>query len=166
VEFISQEQNPLTDYKNNIALKIISNNSLIKALMINEVDFLNHDIPDDFDPIDLLHEKVYPYRFIPEVLSSPESYITMSFGDFKYIDNEFKSGKITFFIFSHKSLLRTHWGLRYDFMSYQIDKMFNKKYGIGDFNLVMANGGGDLVISDNYYGSVMPYEFTEFQIKN
>ncbi len=153
----------LTQYKNNIAFKIITNEDLLKALVNNTRDFLNQPLPNNFDPTSLIYTQVFPYKTNPSISTELKSYITMSFGDFKYIDNVFKSGKLCFYIFTHKSLIPTDVGLRYDYILSQIDLMFNKQYDVGAFNLELSNGGGDFQVNDDYFGTVMPYKFTDFQ---
>lgn len=156
------EVNPLSVYKNNIALKIISNNNLVKALIINDSRFLDQSLPKNFEISSLLYSQIFPYAFVPDINTEPQTFITMSFDNFRYINNKFKSGIVTFYVFTYKSLIPTDFGLRYDYILHQIDQMFNKKYEVGAFNLVI-NGGGDFHANENYYGSTASYKFTDFQ---
>lgn len=152
----------LIKYKNNIALKIISNNNLIKALVNNTSDFLNQPLPSGFDSTSLIYTQIFPYKFIPGINTEPTTFITMSFGNFDYRNNEFKSGIVYFYIITHQSLISTDYGLRYDYILNQIDLMFNKQYEIGSFNLEL-NNGGDFQIDENYFGSMISYKFIDFQ---
>jgi hypothetical protein len=86
----------------------------------------------------------------------------MMFGNYKYIDNVFKSGNVSFYIMCHNSLLDTDYGLRHDYILDQIDSMFNQQYDVGNFNLIL-DGGGDLPVNENYYGATISYKFTDFQ---
>jgi len=152
----------LTNYKNNIIYKLISNENLLKALVINPEDFLNHNLPSGFNPASLIHSQIFPYQYAIDIQDTPLSYITMSFGNYKYINNSFKSGLLNIYIFSHTSLIKTDYGLRYDYILDQIDSMFNKKK-VGSFNLEL-NTGGDFKVNDDYFGCVVSYKFIDFQI--
>lgn len=153
----------LTQYKNNIAYKLITNEDLVKALVNNTRDFLNQPLPNNFDSTSLIYTQIFPWRVNPSIETTPKSYITMSFGNFKYINNCFKSGIVTFYIFMHKSLIPTDVGLRYDYILSEIDALFNKQYDVGVFGLELSNGGGDFQVNDDYFGAMMPYKFTDFQ---
>jgi len=153
----------LTEYKNNIGLKLITNENLVKALINTNTDFLNQSLPDGFKPTDLLHNRIYPYIFIPGVESDPKNFITMSFGKYDYVNNVFKSGILSFYIICHFSLLKTDYGLRYDYIFDQIDSMFNKESDVGVFDLTIDSGGDLPIISDNYFGSKISYKFYDFQ---
>lgn len=152
----------LTQYKNNIAMKIIENDNLLKALVNNNTDFLNQSLPANFDCTSVLYTQVFPYKFIPDVVTDAKTYLTMSFGNYNYTNNEFKSGNVYFYIITHKSLIRTDYGLRYDYILNQLDLMFNKQYGVGAFNLELGNGG-DLSVNENFFGATISYKFTDFQ---
>ena len=153
----------LTEYKNNILYKLITNENLLKALVINSEDFLNHNLPNDFNTASLIHSQIFPYQYSIDIQDTPLSYITMSFGNYKYINNSFKSGLLNIYIFSHTSLIKTDYGLRYDYILDQIDSMFNKKKDVGSFNLEL-NTGGDFKVNDDYFGCVISYKFIDFQI--
>jgi len=151
----------LTDYKNNIIYKLITNENLLKALVINSKDFLNYNLPNDFIPSSLIYSQIFPYQYTINIQDNPLNYITMSFGNYKYINNSFKSGLLNIYIFSHSSLIETEYGLRYDYMLDQIDSMFNKKKDVGDFSLELYSGG-DFKINDDYFGCVISYKFIDF----
>ncbi len=153
----------LTQYKNNIAYKLIANEDLVKALVNNTSDFLNQSLPNNYDPTSLIYTQIFPWRVNPSTETIPKSYITMSFGNFKYINNCFKSGIVTFYIFMHKSLIPTDVGLRYDYILSEVDLLFNKNSeNVGAFNFELSNGGGDFQVNDDYFGTMMPYRFVDF----
>ena len=51
----------LTEYKNNILYKLITNTDLVKALVINTESFLNDNLPNNFDPTTLIYSQIFPY---------------------------------------------------------------------------------------------------------
>ena len=152
----------LTEYKNNIMFKLITNENLLKALVNNNKDFINQSLPENFSPSNLIYSNIYPYRHVPSITTDPKTFITMSFTNFDYRNNEFKSGVLSFFIITHSTLASTDYGLRYDYILSQIDQMFNKQYGVGAFRLNLVNGG-DLQVNEEYFGSMISYKFVDFQ---
>lgn len=153
----------LTEYKNNILIKLITNENLLKALVINEEDYLDQNLPENFQPTSLIYERIYPYQYTINIEDEMKTYITISFGNYKYINNCFKSGILTFFVFTHKTLIsKSNYGLRTDLIIDYIDSMFNQKKDVGDFSLELY-GGGDIKVSDDYFGSMISYKFCDFQ---
>jgi len=151
----------LSEYKYNVLLKLITNNDLVKALIFNEEDFLNHNL-GSFDSISLIYSQIFPYQYTMNIVDEMKTYITMSFGNYKYVNNVLKSGIFSLYIFTHKQLMKTDNGLRTDYILDQIDTMFNKKRGVGSFSLELYSGG-DFKVNDDYFGSVISYKFTDFQ---
>lgn len=151
----------LSDYKSNIILNIISSPNLVKAIYNTDSDFINQSLPVDFDVTSLIYSQIYPYSYVPSTTTQATTFITMRFGDFKYINNVFKSGILTFYIMVHHSLMSTDYRLRTDYILNQIDLLFNKKSDVGFFNLELYSGG-DFVVNENYYGMSISYKFTDF----
>jgi hypothetical protein len=152
----------LTDYKNNIIFKLISNENLVKAIYNTDRSFLSQSLPENFDTTSLVYDSIFPYSYIPNITTSPKTFITMSFINFKYINNVFKSGILNFNILSHHSLMSTDYGLRTDYILKEIDLLFNKQHDVGAFNLELYSGG-DFIINENYYGMSINYKFYDFQ---
>lgn len=151
----------LTKYKNNVLQELITNTNLVKALVNTEENFLNIDLPNGFFPPSIIYSQIFPYQFIADIEDTPKTYITMSFGNYKYINNLFKSGILTFFIYTHKELMKSDYGQRTDYILDQVDSMFNKDSNVGVFSLEL-NGGGDFKANDNHFGSTISYKFTDF----
>ena len=151
----------LTDYKYNILLRLITNTDLVKALVFNEENFLNHDL-GEFNPISLIYSQIFPYQYTINIADEMKTYITMSFGNYKYINNVLKNGLFSLYIFTHKQLMKTDSGLRTDLILDYVDSMFNQKRGVGSFSLELYSGG-DFRVNDDYFGSVISYKFTDFQ---
>jgi len=112
-------------------LKLTDSQDLCKALYYSDSNFL--DMPDIEDTTVLFYDKIFPYNRIPDLSDTKESYITMSFRDYRKTSNHlFKSGFIYIYAFTHKDLVRTDHGfLRFDFMLSEIEKTLNNYRGIG-----------------------------------
>lgn len=139
--------------------KILSCNDIIKALYYNEPNFLDQP---DIDPSSLLYDRLFPHRFVPGTSEQKKTYITISFGKYRPVKNSFKSGLITFSVFTHQELFRTDYGsLRTDFIITKLDEIFNEAEGLG----VGKAGFYDmdaLSVNTDYHGSYVSYKTYDF----
>lgn len=141
-------------------MNLLTNEKIIKAIVNNNSNFLDNPSPDNI--MALLYNNIYPYKHTFDMIDEVKTFITMDFGEYKYVNNKFQSGLVKFYTFSHKSIIRTDYGLRYDFILNEINNLFNKEYGIGAFNLTLVTGG-DFQVNHDYFGSWATYKFTDFQ---
>ena len=148
--------------KTAILMKLISNQDIVKCLLNNEMDFLDVQLPIDFDVISLIHSQIFPYRFIPTIATEAKSFITMKF-NYKPNGRTFKNGSVWFYIIVHNSLLRTSYGtLRYDFLVNKIDEDFNSCEELG-FDKLEFYDMDEFVVNENYSGIYIAYKLREFQ---
>lgn len=151
----------LSEYKNNILIKLITNENLIKALTNNTPDFLDQPLIPDVTTT--IYSEIWPYRYVPNISDSAKVYLTMAFTNYKKLGNQYKSGNIYFYVFCHKSLVRTDYGcLRYDYIAEELDTMFSEERGYGLGKLEFASMD-DILIGDNYVGVVISYRIVEFK---
>lgn len=151
----------LSEYKNNILIKIISNENLVKAITNCTEDFLDQPLIDDVTSI--IYDSLYPYRYVPQTSTSSKVYLTMAFTDYKKLGTQYKSGKIYFYAFCHKSLVRTSYGcLRYDFIAEELDTMFSEErgYGLGKLEF---DSMSDILLNDDYVGISLGYRIVDFK---
>lgn len=148
-----------TLYKETILYKIIESENIVQALSNNKTNFLDEKIA--IDPTSLIYNNIFPYRLSSKTFTEPKSLITMRFANFKPIGNKFRDGNIYFYIICHNSLIRTDYGLRYDFIFKEIDDLFtsSRDIGIGKLELFDVS---DLDIDENYMGSVCVFHVTDF----
>jgi len=148
--------------KTTILMKLIENQEIVKCLINNQTNFLDIQIPVDFVIPSLIYSHIYPYKFIPTILTEPKTFITMAF-NYRPNGMTFKNGSIYFYIITHNSLLKTDYGmLRYDFLVNKIDEVFNSMRNIGIGKLPFYEMG-DIQINENYCGAYLAYKTTEFQ---
>ena len=151
----------LSEYKNNILIKLISNENLIKALTNNTPDFL--DQPLISDTASTIYSEIWPYRYVPDISDSAKTYLTMAFTGYRKLGNQYKSGNIFFYVFCHKSLVRTNYGfLRYDYIAGLVDEMFSEERGFGLGKLEFSSMD-DIMINDDYMGISLGYKIVEFK---
>lgn len=126
---------------------LLKNDKLVKALIFNEPDFLNKSIPADFDPTSLIYDKVWPFKFIPDIQDTPKSLIT-TLWSFKPYKSLIYFNEVIFYTIVHKDLLSIDSGLRTDFMIAQIHRT------VMNCNLFKSGGhifleGGDTLVDSS-----------------
>lgn len=148
-----------TEYKETIIFKLIENDNIVQALVNNKPNFLEERI--DVDPTSLVYSHIFPYRKSVKTFTEPTSLITLRFANFKPIGKKFRNGDIYFYIICHSGLILTDYGLRYDFIFDEIDKVFtnSRDIGIGKLELFDVS---DLDVNDDYMGSVCVFHVTDF----
>jgi len=152
-------------YKTNILLKLIEDQEIVKCLYFSnseDTNFLDKTLPDNFNPTTLIYERIFPYQFVPDIQDTTKTFITLSFNRFRLVNNSFKSGYIHFYVFTHKSCMKTDYAtLRTDFLVNKIDSIMNQSvdFGIGKLQF---NNMDDIIINNNYIGNVIEYKNYEF----
>jgi hypothetical protein len=148
-----------TEYKEIILYRLIEDENLLKALTINDEDFINKSLL--IDPSDIPYKYIYPYKISSNILDTAKSIITIKFANFESLGVNYKSGRIYFYIICHTSLIRTSYGNRYDYIFERIKAIFNnsREFGIGK---TILESVGDLEVNENYYGCVCCFEVTDF----
>jgi hypothetical protein len=151
--------NTFTDYKGIIISKLIENTNLLKALTINQPDFLNP--PLTIDPTDAVYNYIFPYKGQKEIATGEKCILTMQFKGFEPKDETYIEGDIYFYIVCSNTLVRTDYGNRYDYIYEQLKTMFYKsrELGIGRAKLKLVS---DLEINENYMGSYCVFHVSDF----
>jgi hypothetical protein len=145
--------------KNEIIMRLISSENIIKALTYPLTNFLEQ--PTSEDPISLIYTQIFPYAKVPTTQDTAKTFITMKFG-YKPDGVFYKVSNIWFYVITHISLVRTDYGmLRYDFIINEIDKLFNSQRGIGIGKLPFYTMD-DFQVNDNWLGVCIGYKSTEF----
>lgn len=137
-----------------------ANDNIVKALIFNDRDFLSKTIPIDFDRNSLIYSQIFPYKFIPDTATTPTTYITM-LSKYKADGNKYRKNSLYFYTITHKSLISTDQGLRYDFLIDKIDEIFNmsddfnsSKLQFADMEEFNVDKDGDWIGSTILYNSL------------
>lgn len=139
--------------------RILDCPEIMKALKYNEKNFLEQP---NFDNESLLFENLFPHRFVPGTSENKKTYLTISFGKYRPIKNSFKSGLITFSVFTHQDLFRTDYGsLRTDFVIAKLDEIFNGAEGLGVGKAEFYDMDA-LSLNTDYHGSYISYKVCDF----
>ncbi|WP_251035361.1 hypothetical protein [Paenibacillus sp. ISL-20] len=145
--------------KTTIMYRLADSIDLCKALYYNEPNFL--DQPDIADTGELFYNNIFPFSRIPSLAEEGKSYLTMSFRDFKKVNNRFKSGYIYLHAFTHAKLIRTDHGfLRYDFIISEIDKLMNEQRGLG-IGKTEFYKMDEYYVNEQYMGMYVAYKIYE-----
>lgn len=146
--------------KNTFLNMIIGSEDIMKAIVYNERDFLDKDSIEN--PEDYIFKQVMPYRFVPDTTDEKKTFITMTFDDYRPVNNVFKTGNVIFHVFTHQDLFRTDYGmLRVDFLISKVDELFNETRlgGIGKMQFLKM---GSLAVNDKYHGSYIAFKMYEY----
>lgn len=149
----------ISKYKQNILMKLISSDKIVKAVANEPENFLEHPVDD---PYALIYDQIYPYNRIPNVEEERKTFITIKHGGYKLINNSFKSGYITFFVYTHTKLMKTDYGeTRSDYIISEIDELFNKSrdFGIGELKF---DGMDEMPGNDKYFGQWIRYKVADW----
>jgi len=158
----------LTDYRNTIIQRIVGNQSIVKALYYNDIDFLDKpDLDSKTIKSKLLFSNIFPFNFIPtsdEELKLAKSYITISITDVKPTQRgvKFNSGSIFVSILLHRDSFKTDYGyLRSDFLISEVHDLLNQQEGIGMGKLEFK-GMREYSINADYHGNILHYRPVDF----
>lgn len=151
----------LSKDKVTIMSRIISDPNICKAIYYNEPNFL--DQPDIVDPASsVIYKNVFPYRYIPDPTNEEHTYVTLSFRRYKPIGTAYKSGLIYIYVFTHKDLVKTDYGLlRYDYIISELDQLMNVQYGIG-IGKAEFHEMDEFIVNEQYLGQFIAYKIHEF----
>jgi hypothetical protein len=150
----------LSEQKVTTMMRLIDNKELVKAVHYDAADFLEQ--PDISDPSILIYNHIYPYRYIPDVLDTAKTFITMSFRGYKPVNSYYKSGLIYLSVITHKDLIKTAYGsLRYDFIVQKIDEVMNNKEGLGMGN-TQFHDMDEIFINKSFMGMYVAYKLYDF----
>lgn len=153
------------DMRNKICLELLQNQNIIKALVVEDKDFLNATLNDKQQkyidkPSLLMRNYVYPYKKIFDTAMEHKTIISTEFSNFNKQGKSYRNGLVTFYILCPIEIESTAYGVRYDYITDQIETIFTKTT-IGEFNF---KNRGDIDVGDRYIGHYITFQITEFHI--
>ena len=152
-----------SELKNQIMLRIISNQDIVKALVIDKEDFLNVTPTSEqaillASPELLIRTQLFPHKNVTVKMNMDKVFLTMSFMDFEKKGMQYQRGMVYFHVLVPNSLEKTTEGSRYDYIMEKLEEIFGDR-GIGKFEFYRSS---DMVIDDNYMGSYVAFEILDF----
>lgn len=143
----------LTEYRGKIMKALCSDQVIVDLLNDRE----NSPCPDR----SLLYKYIFPYARTPVAAKETDTYICFRIFEPSIYNKTFKQMKITFYIFTQQTKIRTSRGLRYDLIGERIEYLFNGSLdlGVGRMNLNLVE---DISLATAFYGIALTYAVTEF----
>lgn len=133
----------IIEYKRSAMAKLASTDSIVKALNAKSSS------GDYLEPGDLFYTHIFPYAFLPETVETAGAYITLevSMPNVSTVNYFFKDVLITFTIICHQDVMKmtddeplgSTGATRADYISVEIDKLFNKSTGMGRTELELVS---------------------------
>lgn len=154
----------LTELKNKTIVKIISDEELVKALVINTENFLDTNPTNEQNnllqsPSSLIRTQIFPYKSISLPVEAEKTYITSAFVNFRKVSNVYKNGIVYFYVIIPRKLEKTNYGIRYDFICDKLEQLFENG-NIGEFEL---DDRGDFEVGNlNYLGHYIRFKIKDF----
>lgn len=150
----------LSENKIEFARRICSDDDLAKCLLFPDRNFKDCTLPENYAEL-LAWNHVFPFRYVVDTQETQKSYISMSFEyDSSDKPNIWKIGTVTFYLFCHKNLVRTDYGvLRYDFMLYRISHLMKDSRFKTWYNRLEFVDMGDIIVDEigNFVGIEVSY---------
>lgn len=153
----------LTELKNIVIDKIISDSDLVKSLIIQSEDFLNTTPTSEEtiileNPQLLIRQQIMPYKNKTSKTNTELPYITSAWVNFRKINMTYKHGIVYFYILVPNKLEKTCEGIRYDYIADKLDEILSKS-NIGEFEFKERS---DIPVDDNYLGHYISFEIIDF----
>lgn len=143
----------LTDYRSKVMQVLCSNQKI--------VDLLNDNTDNLAPDRELLYKKIFPYAYTPETNKIVDTFICFRLNVPEVMNKTYKRMSLTFYVFTHHSLMRTEHGLRPDLVGEAIEECFNGALGLG-LGRVKLEDMSDISPMDDYHGIAIHYSVDEF----
>ena len=134
-------------------MQILCSNTTIQKLLDNKTD--------NYNPKDIKWKNIRPDTYIPDTTANADNYITYTISG-KAVDSTTELLLIDFYIFSHKSLLRTDQGKRTTLIASAIDSEFNGTNRIGLGKMKLVGFDGNFAVGKDYHGYKVTYAFSSY----
>lgn len=164
-DFINIKPMSMTTIKNTIFSKLISNEKLIKSLIIPQYDYLDVEPTEDEqylldNPDELIQKQILTYKKVNIPKDDGKVYITTQFYSFRKVGHSYQQGNIMFFALVPIGLDSTKYGSRYDMIVDLIDETLSGN-GIGAFEFLDRS---DLTVNDEYCGASITFKILDFNL--
>ena len=163
---ISDNFESLSKDRLEIMRRLLDDEELCKCLACNERDFLEYEIDEEVRA-ELPWKRIYPCKMSIGTQQESGSYITMSIlYDRSNSSHVWKVGRIIFYVFCHKSLIRTDYGnIRTDFMIQRINQCILNSRNDTWLGKMEFMGMDDLLVDENgeFIGTMIEYRNTELR---
>lgn len=151
--------------RNKIFAEIIQNTDIIKALVVEDKDFLNATPNEEQqsyidNPHSVMRKYIYPYKKMFDTVTEKRTIISTQLSNFHKQGKNYRNGILTIYILVPIELESTNQGVRYDYIGDELEEIFTNTT-IGEFNF---DSRGDIDVGDRYIGHYVAFRITEFHI--
>ena len=149
----------LSEDKVQILQKFLQSDDIVKCLVSNDDNFLSENI-SNLDRTTLLYNNLWPYKFTPEIVTEPKTYITIAS---RYVADgkTYRRNSLRFHVITHKKLISTDFGLRHDYLIDKIDEIFylnsqfnSSRFRFTDMDEYHADSAGNWIVASIGYTSL------------
>jgi hypothetical protein len=158
----------LGEFKMEVLKRCLEDDKLTKLLFYDAEDALfKPDVEDSYDK--LMYKKVFPYRFVPDPIQHQGTYLTLGASGFRRhqedytIYDDYQSGEIYFYFFTHVDLMRTDSGVRQDLILGEISRLFDGTRGIGMGELKLRYMNELWMHNNKFGGYSVAFTITDFK---
>lgn len=144
----------LFDYKNRLVHDLLTNKEVVRLLDDDEEGIQN--------PEELVYTQVFPYEYVPEMITHGQTFICCDVDIQKVTSKTFLTPYLYIWVFTHKSKIRLRdSGVRTDRLCSEIVEAINgsRYYGLGELELNSARRFHPI---DDYLGRVLTFNATDF----
>lgn len=153
----------ITELQNSVIGKIIDSEAIVRALVIKSENFLEATPTEEQlqilqSPDLLIRKQIMPFRNVTSLTPEAMPYITSAWVNFKKISNNYKNGRVVFYIIVPNSLEKTDYGIRYNFIADKLDELLSSS-GIGKFEF---DERSDYPIDSSNLGHYISFNILDF----
>ena len=117
--------------------------------------------PNNTNGREMMYKNIFPYPYVPDTVVEANTFICFDMEVRRVQNRTFKDVSISFWTFTHQSLMRTKDGIRTDLLANEIDNIINgnRKFGLGTVELqsvTLMNPAKD------YHGRTLIYRSVDF----
>lgn len=141
------------EYRKLIMKTLCSDKKIVELITDNS----NSPVPNR----NLMYTRIFPYAYTPDVTKEASTYICYRVASPRVMNKTYKQMEISFYIFTHQSLMRTSDGLRPDDIGEAIEELFNGSLELG-LGRVKLEGMDDINPITDYHGIALQYLVAEY----
>ena len=152
-------QGTVTDYKNNLVKKILSDDIIVKALHYSTPNFISLALPAD--KTTLTNKNIFPYKHVPGIQEEAETFITMSFR-FEWDGankRTLRDMSMFIYIFTHQRLQKTDYeAIRTDMIADRIEALLQATFCFGVNRVLLKSRYEYNMAESEYSGCVLQFD--------
>ncbi len=143
----------LTEYRKLVMKTLCSDAEIVRLVS----DSPEASVPNR----ELMYTRIFPYAYTPDTTKETSTFICFRLSVPEVYNKTYKKMSLTFYIFTHQSLIRTHDGLRPDLIGIALERLFNGSLDVG-LGRTQLEGMDDISPAAGYHGVAIEYTVLEY----